>query len=111
MEFFFDKIFNIVFASVCAALTLLFLISVIVVAAKGKRKCGVGDVLLRILSVLVLIASAAMVACSVLTMIKGSVAIVVAEDGSVAALVLNTSVTELPLPELFAALSTVIGFG
>lgn len=107
----FSKIFNIVFTSVCAALTLLFLISVIVVAAKGKRKCGVGDVLLRIVATLVLIASAAMVACSVLTMAKGSIAIVVAEDGSAAAFVMNKSITELPIPQLFAALSTVIGFG
>ncbi|MDE7106897.1 MAG: hypothetical protein K2O39_01090, partial [Clostridiales bacterium] len=107
----FSKIFNIVFVSVCAALILLFLISVIVVAAKGKRKCGVGDVLLRILGTLVLIASAAMVTCSVLTMTKGSVAIVVAENGTAAALVMNKSITELPMPDLFAILSTVIGFG
>ncbi|MDE5563075.1 MAG: hypothetical protein K2J01_05970 [Clostridiales bacterium] len=106
----FSKIFNIVFASVCAALLLLFLVSVIVVAAKGKRKCGVGDVLLRILATLVLIVSAAMLACAVLTWGKFDVAILVVEDGSSAAFVIGQSVTELPLPELFAALSSMIGF-
>lgn len=112
----FSKIFNIVFVSVCAALLLLFLISVIVVAAKGKRKCGVGDVLLRILSTLVLIASAFMVVCSILTMLNtvdGSMCIVANQDGKVAAawLVMGGEITKLPLPELFVALSSVIGFG
>lgn len=110
----FSKIFNIVFVSVCAGLLLLFLVSVIAVAAKGKRKCGAFDVLLRILSVLVLIVSAVMVACSVLTMLEdGSMCIVAAEENGVAAaaLVMGEKTIELPLAELFVALSTVIGFG
>lgn len=112
----FSKIFNIVFVSVCAALLLLLLISVIVVAAKGKRKCGAGDVLLRILSTLVLIASAAMLACSILTMLNtvdGSMCIVAVQEGNVttAYLAMGGEITKLPFPELFVALSTVIGFG
>lgn len=112
----FSKIFNIVFVSVCAGLLLLLLVSVIAVAAKGKRKCGAFDVFLRIVSSLVLVASAVMVACSVLTMLNtvdGSMCIVTAQEGDVAAawIVMGGEITELPLPELFVALSTVIGFG
>lgn len=111
----FSKIFNIVFVSVCVALLLLLLISVIVVAAKGKRKAGVGDVLLRIVSALVLVVSTVMVACAVLAMLSqdGSMYIAIAEKDGVAAavLVMGGKITELPIPELFVALSTVIGFG
>lgn len=111
----FSKIFNIVFVSVCAALLLLLLVSIISVAAKGKRSSGAFDVVLRVVSVLVLVASAVMVACSVLTMLAqdGSIYIVAAQEGDVAAavLVMGGKSIELPLPELFVALSTVIGFG
>ncbi|MDE7164866.1 MAG: hypothetical protein K2O04_05545 [Clostridiales bacterium] len=112
----FSKIFNIVFVSVCAGLLLLLLASVIAVAAKGKRKCGAVDVLLRIVSSLALVASAVMVVCSILTMLNtvdGSMCIVAAQEGDVATawLVMGGEITELPIPELFVALSTVIGFG
>ncbi|MCH5155707.1 MAG: hypothetical protein J1F69_03790 [Clostridiales bacterium] len=107
----FSKIINIVFVSACGALSLLFLISLIAVAAKGKRKMKAGDVCLRILSSLVMIASAFMLACSVLTMTTGSVAILVSDKPLAAVFVMGKSVIELPVPDLFFTLSTVIGFG
>ena len=107
----FSKIFNIVFVSACALLSLVFLISVIAVAAKGKRKCCAGDVILRIFATIVLLVSAAMVAAAVLTMLTGKVTIAVAEEPPAAVFAMGDSVFELPLPELFVALSTVIGFG
>ncbi len=107
---------NLIFMSVCAALVLLFLISIIVVAVKGKRKCGAGDVLLRILSTLVFIASTAMLACAILSMlsvIDGSMCIVAVKEGKVATafLVMGGEIIKLPLPELFVVLSSGIGFG
>lgn len=102
-----SSIFNIAFVSALAALIVFFLVSTIVVAAKGKRKCNAFDVILRILSTLVFIASVAMLAAAVLTMISGSFGIAIVAD--VPLLVVGESVTELPLPELFVALSSSIG--
>ena len=111
----FSKIFNIIFVSVCAAFILFLLVSVIVVAAKGKRKCGAFDVILRILSTLVFIAATVMLFAAILAMLDpaGSVCMVAAQvgDKATAILVFLGEVIELPLPELFVALSTVIGFG
>lgn len=102
-----SNIFNIAFASALGVLILFFLISTIVVAAKGKRKCNAFDVILRILSTLVFIASAAMLAAAVLMLINGGFRIAFAAD--IPLLVIGETVTELPLPELFVALSSSIG--
>ncbi|MDE7405865.1 MAG: hypothetical protein K2M89_03205 [Clostridiales bacterium] len=105
----------IIFLSVCAALSLLFLISIIVVAVKGKRKCGAFDVILRILASLAMVVSAVLVACSVLTMLNtvDGLCIVAVQDKGVAAafLVMGTDIVTLPMPEIFVLLSTGFGFG
>lgn len=115
------KPFNIIFAASTGALCLFLLISVIAVAAKGKRKCNVFDVFLRLIAFFTLLASASMLACAVLTAVDGSVYIklyspsqtsdVAAPVPTAARLMLDGKSLELPLPELFALLSTVIGSG
>lgn len=109
--------FNIVFVSVASALVLFFLVTIIAVAAKGKRKCGAFDVIVRILASLVFVASTIMLACAVLTMLDGDVRIEFAPEteGEAIALmpvlVLGESITEMPISDLFALLATEIGFG
>ena len=106
-----SSIFNIAFAAAIGALTVFFLVSIVVVAVKGKRKCNAFDVVLRIVATIVFIASAALLAAAVFTILTGSFRIdVIGADGVYAAvLVMGESLTELPLPELFAALSTLMG--
>lgn len=104
-----SKIFNIAFAAGAGALVLFFFVSTVVVAGKGKRKCNAFDVILRILSSLVFIASTVMFACAVLTMLKGDVCIAVA-DGAATLVFFDKSV-QLPLVDLFILLSDTIGLG
>ncbi len=102
-----SKIFNIAFVAGAGALGLFFLVSTIVVAVKGKRKCNAFDVILRILSALAFIASTAMFACAILTMLKGDVCITLADNA--ATLVFFDKSVQLPLVDLFVLLSTAIG--
>ena len=103
----FSVTFNIKFTAVTGALLCFLLASFIAVAAKGKRKCNAFDVILRIVASLVFAASVVLVAAAVLELIPGNYKITVT-DGS-AALVFGASTFDLPLPELFAALSTLMG--
>lgn len=108
----FSKIFDIVFASVGVALILFLLVSTIAVAARGKRKCGGFDVVLRIVSTLVLIVAAVMFTAAILTMLSGSFRIYIDSPSAgktVAYLVMNGKQTELPLVDLFIVLSSVVG--
>ena len=57
-----SKLFNIVFVTTALALIMFFIVSTIVVAVKGKRKCNAFDVILRIVASIVLIAAAGMFA-------------------------------------------------
>lgn len=102
----FGKTVNIVFTAVCAALFVFLLVSAIAVVAKGKRKCSVFDVILRIVSSLCLVISAGLFACAVLTVSTGSVRIDVS-DAPV--FIAGGSETALPLPDLFATLSASLG--
>ncbi|MCM1368465.1 MAG: hypothetical protein NC184_06640 [Roseburia sp.] len=102
----FGKTVNIIFAAACGALFAFLLASTIAVAAKGKRKCSAFDVILRIVSSLCLAASAALLACATLTMLKLSVRIDVS-DAPV--FVAGGSETALPLPDLFVTLSDWLG--
>lgn len=107
-----SKLFNIVFVTVVLALTVFFLVSTIVVAVKGKRKCNAFDVILRIVATLAFIAATAMFACSVLTMLTGDfrIAFVLGADGALSPVfVIDGSATELPLADLFIALSSTVG--
>lgn len=102
-----NSTFNIVFVAVSLALVLFLLVSTIVVAVKGKRKCNAFDVILRILSTLVFIGSTAMFAAAVLCMLNGPLSIAVTEKAAM--LFAWEKAIELPLPELFAMLATQIG--
>lgn len=107
-----SKLFSIVFVTVVLALTVFFLVSTIVVAVKGKRKCNAFDVILRIVATLAFIAATAMFACSVLTMLNGDfrIAFVLGADGALSPVfVINGNATELPLADLFIALSSTVG--
>jgi len=94
---------------------MFFIVSTIVVAVKGKRKCNAFDVILRIVASIVLIAAAGMFACSVLTMLKGDfrISFTVGADGADGAIVpvfvMGAKPTELPLADLFVALATTVG--
>ena len=108
----FSKIFDIVFASVAVAVMLFLLISTIAVAARGKRKCGGFDVVLRIVSTLVLIVAAVMFAAAILTMLEGSFRILLQSETpekTVAFLIVSGKQIELPLVDLFILLSSVVG--
>lgn len=102
----FSKLENIIFAGVSGAVALLLLISIIIVVAKGKRKCGGGDVCLRIFSSLVLVASAVLLTCSIMTGLTGAFRI---ELGESAVMVIGGSSFNLPLVPLFKALSASLG--
>lgn len=110
-----SKLFNIVFVTTALALIMFFIVSTIVVAVKGKRKCNAFDVILRIVASIVLIAAAGMFACSVLTMLKGDfrISFTVGADGADGAIVpvfvMGAKPTELPLADLFVALATTVG--
>ncbi len=108
----FSKIFDIVFASVAVAVILFLLISTIAVAARGKRKCGGFDVVLRIVSSLVLIVAAVMFAAAILTMLEGSFRILLQSETpekTAAFLIVSGKQIELPLVDLFMLLSSVVG--
>lgn len=85
---------------------LFTLISAIVVIAKGKRKCRAADVILRIVATLCFIGAAALAAAAVLTMLSGDLRIDVS-DAPV--LVFNDKTIQLPLADMFVALSTTFG--
>ena len=107
-----SKLFNIVFVATALALIMFFIVSTIVVAVKGKRKCNAFDVILRIVASIVLIAAAGMFACSVLTMLKGDfrISFTVGADGAIVPVfVMGAKPTELPLAYLFVALATTVG--
>lgn len=107
-----SKLFNIVFVATALALIMFFIVSTIVVAVKGKRKCNAFDVILRIVASIVLIAAAGMFACSVLTMLKGDfrISFTVGADGAIVPVfVMGAKPTELPLADLFVALATTVG--
>lgn len=109
------NLFNIVFVAVVGALSLFALVSTIVVAAKGKRKCNAFDVILRIVSTLAFVAAAAMVLCAVFTMLDGDPCIRFDQpdklgDPLVPVLVFFGKETVLPLAQVFILLSTEIGF-
>ena len=99
--------FNIVFVTAALALIVFLLISTIVVAVKGKRKCGAFDVILRIVATLAFIGSTAMFVFAILAMLDGDFCVAIV-DG-VPLLVAWNSVTVLPMPELFVFLSATIG--
>ena len=108
------NLFNIVFVAVVGALSLFALVSTIVVAAKGKRKCNAFDVILRIVSTLAFVAAAAMVLCAVFTMLDGDPCIRFDQpdklgDPLVPVLVFFGKETVLPLAQVFILLSTEIG--
>lgn len=107
-----SKVFNIVFVAAACALTVFLLVSAIVVAVKGKRKCNAFDVILRIVAALSLLGSTVMLACAVLTMIDGEFCIKFAPSASgdaVPVFVIGSSITKLPMPELFTALASTVG--
>lgn len=99
-------IFNIVFVAVSVALIMFLLISTIVVAVKGKRKCGAFDVILRIVSTLVFTAATCMFVCAVLSMVDGDFCIKTADAPVI---VIGGKATELPMPALFRLLATSVG--
>ncbi len=103
----FSVTFNIIFAVVAGALGLFMLASFIAVAAVGKRRCNTFDVILRIVASLAFAAAVALVAAVVLTRLDGAYKIVAAQAS--ATLVFGASSFELPLPELFVALDTIMG--
>lgn len=103
----FSVTFNIIFAVVAGALGLFMLASFIAVAAVGKRRCNAFDVILRIVASLAFAAAVALVAAVVLTRLDGAYKIVAAKAS--ATLVFGASSFELPLPELFVALDTIMG--
>lgn len=104
-----SNIFNIAFVAGAGALGLFFLVSTIVVAVKGKRKCNAFDVILRIFATLAFIAATVMFACAILTMLDGDPSISFAQDGSGATLVIFGKSVQLPLVDLFVLLSTTVG--
>ncbi len=104
-----SNIFNIAFVAGAGALGLFFLVSTIVVAVKGKRKCNAFDVILRISATLAFIAATVMFACAILTMLDGDPSISFAQDGSGATLVILGKSVQLPLVDLFVLLSTTVG--
>lgn len=99
------KIENIIFISVAGALSAFFLISVFIVVAKGKRKCGAFDVILRILASLTLLVSAVALTASVMTGLDGPFSINV----ETSVITLWSFTATLPLPELWQILSTTLG--
>ncbi len=103
----FSVTFNIIFAVVAGALGLFMLASFIAVAAVGKRRCNAFDVILRIVASLAFAAAVALVAAVVLTRLDGAYKIVAVQAS--ATLVFGASSFELPLPELFVALDTIMG--
>lgn len=103
----FSVTFNIIYTAVTGALGLFMLVSLIAVAAVGKRRCNAFDVILRILASLSLAAAVVLVAAAVLVRLDGAYAISVS-DGT-ASLVFGAQSFALPLPELFSALRTVMG--
>lgn len=111
MIFDWSNILNIVFVAVAGVLSLFFLIVTIAVAAKGKRKCGAFDVILRLLASLAFAASAVMLACSILTWFDGGSLFIAVENGESATATLNAfgNTVELPLAALFVILATNIG--
>ncbi len=103
----FSVTFNIIFVVVAGALGLFMLASFIAVAAVGKRRCNAFDVILRIVASLAFAAAVALVAAVVLTRLDGAYKIVAVQAS--ATLVFGASSFELPLPELFVALDTIMG--
>lgn len=97
---------NIIFVAAVGVALLFTLVSAIAVIAKGKRKCRAVDVILRIVATLCFIGAAALAAAAVLTMLSGDVRIDVS-DAPV--LVFNDKTIQLPLADMFVALSTTFG--
>ncbi len=103
----FGKFENIIFVAVSSVIAAVLLTAVIIVVAKGKRKCRALDVVLRIFSALTLVVSAVLLTCSIMTGLDGSFRISVTENNAV--MTAGGSSFDLPLVSLFIALSTKIG--
>ncbi len=101
------KIENIIYVAVSGALALFLFIVSICVISKGKHKTGGLDILLRIISSITLIVSAALFVLAVFTGLDGSFCIKAAGDKAV--FIAGGKMTELPLGPLFVTLSTAIG--
>ncbi len=103
----FNKLENIIFVSVVGVLALFLLVMTFYVISKGRRKTSGLDIFIRILAVIVLIASAGLVALAVFTDLGGGFRIAVTGDKAV--FIAGGSATELPLGVLFATLSSAVG--
>lgn len=99
------KIESIIFLAVAGALAAFFLVSVFVVVAKGKRKCGAFDIVLRIVAAVVLFVSAIALTASVMTALDGPFSI----NAETSVITLWSFTATLPLPELFVILSAALG--
>ena len=93
-----------IYCAVMCAVALFLFVTVFVVMGKGKRRCGALDITFRIFAVVCMIASATLLAASVLTSLDGAYRI---EVGETASLVFGATAVELPMYGLFVALSAV----
>lgn len=105
-----SKLENIIFVAVSAVIALFLFITVFFVISKGKHKTRAIDILLRIVSVLTLIASAVLFVAAVFAELDGDYKIVISHDEPLlATLMLGTTAIELPAPQLFVTLATTTG--
>ncbi len=93
-----------IYCAVMSAVALFLFVTTFVVMGKGKRRCGALDITFRIFAVVCLIASAALLASSVLISLDGAYRI---EVGESAVLMLGETTVVLPVYGLFVALSAV----
>ncbi len=93
-----------IYCAVMSAVALFLFVTAFVVMGKGKRRCGALDITFRIFAVVCLIASAALLASSVLISLDGAYRI---EVGESAVLMLGETTVALPVYGLFVALSAV----
>ena len=93
-----------IYCAVMSAVALFLFVTAFVVMGKGKRRCGALDVTFRIFAVVSIIASAALLASSVLISLDGAYRI---EVGESAVLMLGETTVALPVYGLFVALSAV----
>lgn len=93
-----------IYCAVMSAVALFLFVTTFVVMGKGKRRCGALDITFRIFAVVCLIASAALLASSVLISLDGAYRI---EVGESAVLMLGETTVALPVYGLFVALSAV----
>lgn len=93
-----------IYCAVMSAVALFLFVTTFVVMGKGKRRCGALDITFRIFAVVCLIASAALLASSVLISLDGAYRI---EVGESAVLMFGETTVALPVYGLFVALSAV----